>query len=279
MADKIEMVGNSIIQYGKENNRIYLIKLCKEDCPAIMDFMDNLALNDGYTKIIAKVQESLKNIFVKVGYVQEAIINNFFKSGEDCYLLSKYFSKEREVFGDRNEILVTTQFCLEKATLSKHLDLDEKFCIKQLGIEHISQMIEIYRTSFQSYPFPIFDGNYLVKTMKENIDYFGAFEGEKLIALASSEMDLDNHNTEMTDFAVLPEYRGNNLSYHLLKSMEKIAIEKGIKTAYTIARAKNTGINMTFAKMFYEFGGTLVNNTNICGGIETMNVWFKNLQN
>ena len=123
----------------------------------------------------------------------------------------------------------------------------------------------------------IFDGNYILKTMNKNINYFGIFENEKLVALASSEMDLVNLNTEMTDFATLHEYRGNNFSFHLLKEMEKDAKAKGIKTAYTIARAKSTGINMTFTKMDYEFGGTLINNTNICGNIETMNVWYKTL--
>lgn len=138
-------------------------------------------------------------------------------------------------------------------------------------------MIELYKSVFESYPFPIFDGNYLLKTMRNNVDYYGVFENQNLVAISSSEMDLENLNTEMTDFATLPEYRGNNLSYHLLKKMQVDAIKKGIKTAYTIARAKNTGINMTFAKMFYEFGDTLVNNTNICGNIETMNIWYKNL--
>jgi hypothetical protein len=36
-------------------------------------------------------------------------------------------------------------------------------------------------------------------------------------------------------------------------------------------------MNATFAKAGYSFGGTLINNTNISGDIESMNVWYKNL--
>jgi hypothetical protein len=45
---------------------------------------------------------------------------------------------------------------------------------------------------------------------------------------------------------------------------------------YTIARAISVGMNITFARCGYDFGGTLVNNTQIAGRIESMNVWYKN---
>ena len=81
----------------------------------------------------------------------------------------------------------------------------------------------------------------------------------------------------MTDFATLPDYRGNNLSMMLLKEMEALMRSKKMKTVYTIARALSTGMNVTFSKMNYVFAGTLINNTNIAGKIESMNVWYKNL--
>ncbi len=276
MTDVIEQIGNSLVQHGKENNRVYLIKL-KDEVKSIISSINDLVTAKGYTKIIAKVPENLMHTFINNGYTSEAVIKNYFKGEENCYFLCKYFDKSREEFSDKNDVFAIVQFCIEKANLAKTAQLDERFHIKQLGKDDIFCMMEIYKKVFESYPFPIFDGNYLLKTMHENIDYFGIFEGDKLVAVSSSEMDIENKNTEMTDFATLPEYRGNNFSYHLLKAMEKAAKEKGIKTVYTISRAKNTGINMAFAKSFYEFGGTLVNNTNICGSIETMNVWFKQL--
>ena len=48
-------------------------------------------------------------------------------------------------------------------------------------------------------------------------------------------------------------------------------------TSYTIARSLSYGMNITFAKMGYIYGGTLINNTNICGSLESMNIWYKHL--
>jgi hypothetical protein len=52
----------------------------------------------------------------------------------------------------------------------------------------------------------------------------------------------------------------------------------GMKTALTIARALSYPINATLARAGYAWGGTLVNNTNICGGFESMNVWYRALE-
>jgi hypothetical protein len=36
-------------------------------------------------------------------------------------------------------------------------------------------------------------------------------------------------------------------------------------------------MNITFARAGYRYAGTLVNNTQICGQLESMNVWYKPL--
>ncbi len=70
---------------------------------------------------------------------------------------------------------------------------------------------------------------------------------------------------------------GNGYALFLLIHMEQEMTRLGFRTAYTIARAQSTGMNITFAKLNYDHGGTLVNNTNISGQIESMNVWYKAL--
>ena len=52
---------------------------------------------------------------------------------------------------------------------------------------------------------------------------------------------------------------------------------RGMRTAYTIARAVSPGMNITFARLGYQFSGTLINNTQISGAIESMNIWHKPL--
>ena len=88
---------------------------------------------------------------------------------------------------------------------------------------------------------------------------------------------MEDKNAEMTDFATLPDYRGNNLSLNLLREMEAEMRLRKMKTLYTIARSHSAGMNITFSKLDYSYSGTLINNTDIAGKIESMNIWYKNL--
>lgn len=81
----------------------------------------------------------------------------------------------------------------------------------------------------------------------------------------------------MTDFATIPEERGNNYALYLLQNMEKEMIKKNIHTAFTISRAVSYGMNITFAKAGYTYAGLLKNNTAIAGNLESMNVLHKKI--
>ncbi len=276
MKDILEKKGNSIIQHGKDNDRVYVLKSHEENYIDFVCFLDELALKKKYGKIFVKINEDYKKVFLENKYVQEAFIPKFYLGKKGACFLSKFLSKDRQNFRDKNEIFKVTQFVLEKSSKAKQIILSSKYKIKKMTKENIFSMAEIYKQVFESYPFPIFNPEYILETMQSHIDYYGVYYNQKIIALSSCEMDIENKNAEMTDFATILEHRGNNLSFHLLAKMEKEAFKKGIKTFYTIARANSIGMNMVFAKKGYEFAGTLVNNTNIGGKIETMNVWYKN---
>ena len=138
-------------------------------------------------------------------------------------------------------------------------------------------MSALYGRVFETYPFPIVNPAYIRRTMASHVVYFGIWLTGTLAALSSAEIDLQAHNVEMTDFATLEPYRGRSLATGLLKAMEADMTHRNIATAYTIARAPSFGMNITFARMGYTFAGRLVNNTNIDGGFEDMNVWYKRL--
>jgi putative beta-lysine N-acetyltransferase len=182
-------------------------------------------------------------------------------------------------FSDKRKFLPNDQLNIFQNILNKKINIPENktINIKQMTEKDLDNMVDLYKLVFPTYPFPITDKNYLKKTMDDNIYYYGIYDNEKLIALSSSETNKKHLNVEMTDFAVLPEYRGKNLSYYLLKKMEKDMQKLGFKTFYTIARLKSPGMNLTFIKNGYKYSGTLVNNTNISGNIESMNIFYKNV--
>lgn len=146
-----------------------------------------------------------------------------------------------------------------------------------LAEEDADEISAVYKRVFKSYPFPIHDPNYIRKTMRDRIRYFGIRDQGELLALSSAEMDLVAKNAEMTDFATLPEARGKKSAFHLLRAMEGEMKHLGIKTLYTIARLTSLPMNKTFLKQGYTYSGTLINNTNIAGSIESMNVLYKHI--
>lgn len=273
--DSIIQFKNSLIQYGKNSDRVYLMKLDSNE-NEVISFIEQLAIENDLGKIFTKVPETSIQAFLNNNYRIEAEIPNFFKS-DKCYFASKFVKKEREFVSKEDALEIENNIKLAKSKAnSKTKEFDSSIRIKVLDLKDLEKAAELYRIVFKSYPFPIFDASYLESTL-DHIMYFGAFVNGQLVACSSSEMCVQDSSVEMTDFATLPDYLGKNISSMLLFTMENVMKANGINTSYTIARAMSKGMNITFAKNAYTFSGTLINNTDIFGKIESMNVWYKHL--
>lgn len=277
MTDRIETLPDgSLIQHGPYNNRIYLMKAGKEAAEDLPETLIGRARESGYTKIFAKVPGALEERFLDAGYVREAMIPFFYNRGDDGVFLGCFLDERRAEEPEREKLDGIVRLARAEAAVPwKREECD--FSLRQCGEADTAEMAELYRKVFSSYPFPIHDPAYLQTTMRGNIVYFAAIADGKMVALSSSETDPESSSVEMTDFATLPEWRGNRLGCHLLAAMERAMRGRGIRTACTIARAASAGMNITFARLGYRFAGRLRNNTNISGGIESMNVWYKPL--
>jgi beta-lysine N6-acetyltransferase len=277
MFDSIETIENSLIQHGPINDRIYLMKVSGQDLPDLLPKLDALAEEQDYTKIFAKAPLQVKGLFKDHDYIEEAVVPNFYNGESDGVFLSKYLDPQREIDPAQAKIDSIIETAQEQAE-AMQMTLPATVCdIRPAEREDAEALADIYRQVFESYPFPIQETDYVLETMDSHVRYFGAFDNGRMVAASSAEMDHASQNVEMTDFATLPEYRGQGLAQHLLGRMESEMHTFGMKTGYTIARALSPGMNITFAKNGYQFVGTLTNNTNICGRIESMNVWYKQI--
>lgn len=275
--DRIETFGRSVYQHGQYNNRVYLMKLHTDDRDQIVPHLDDLARNCGYTKIFAKVPRSAGDLFIDHGYVIEASIPSFYAGRETALFLAKYLSRERTVESRPEMVEEIIQIALDKAAQGELTEHHEKGICRRAVVEDAEAMAELYRLVFATYPFPIHDPEYLKSTMAQNIAYFSIWQEGHLLALASADCDAESKAAEMTDFATRADCRGKGLAVCLLDTMEKTIHAAGVITAFTLARAYSFGMNITFAKRGYHFDGTLTNNTNISGSLESMNVWHKKL--
>src|SRR5690554_1294676 len=252
MYDKLETIGQSVVQHGKYNDRIYLLDLNPKDIPKIFGTFNSLLKENKYAKIIAKVPEKYKHVFYEKGFFEEANVPNFYNGNEKMLFLAKYHKHERKIDKEKHKAEKVLKAANKKQVV-KYIKFDNNFSYKVLDESYTEQMIKIYKKVFTTYPFPIFNGDYILETMNDNIIYFGVFKKNELIAISSCEINYQKSYVEMTDFAVLEKYRGRKIPLYLLKQMEDYMKKKGIKKAYTMARALSYGMNIAFKKMGYEY--------------------------
>ena len=138
-------------------------------------------------------------------------------------------------------------------------------------------MILIYRDVFETYPSPLTNPDYISATMEKNVVYRMARLNGEAIAAASAEVSKKFSNAEMTDCATVASAQGKGIMQHLLIELEQDLKKMGIMTAYTLARAQSFGMNCAFFRLDYEFSGRLINNCDIFGQYEDMNIWVKRL--
>lgn len=276
--DTVTRLGSSVVQHGPCNDRVYLMKLVSEDRDTIIPAIEVLAEQYTYSKIFAKVPASAKDRFCAAGYRAEAHVPGMFGGAEDGWFLARYLKPSRADPGDA--ALVTAEVLRTAMSQSDGCHsggISSDFVISEANQDDVHALAALYTEVFETYPFPIHDPAYLRETMDDNIRYFIVRAGCRVVAASSTEVDMSGKNVEMTDFATHPAYRGKGLCPALLTAMEEKMRCCGIHTSFTIARAAFYPINLAFARAGYRFGGTLVNNTNICGAFESMNVWYKSL--
>jgi len=122
------------------------------------------------------------------------------------------------------------------------------------------------------------DSVFLRKTMEEGTVYVVIRQDNKIMSVASAEINRLYSNAELTDCATLPTAQGKGYMKKLIVKLEKILEREGIHCLYTIARAESYSMNKVFWQLNYSYGGRMTNNCFIYSGLEDMNVWYKLLQ-
>lgn len=273
MTDKIEIIAGSVVQHGYHNHRIYVMHLDTQQTDHLIPILDRLAQKKGYGKIFAKIPATHWRKFKAAGYTREAVVPGFFKGVTDGLFIARFLSEKRgQTEGE------VWQPPRETDHISRPKTKDSTPSVIACGPQDAVVLADLYCRVFETYAFPIDQADYLKRMMQENLFYFSISQKQTLIAAAALEIDFENGNCEMTDFATLPQFRGRGLAGGLLRRLDQKAISDGLKIAYTIARADSAAMNVVFYKSGYRYAGRLINNTQIGGRIRNMNVWYKRLK-
>lgn len=277
--EKLILMGRSKVQHGQHNDRIFVDDYKHALDPYLIDKLDLMVEDHEYGKIIAKTPKAAKIKFIRNGFDQEAKIPGFYNGKKSCFFMAKYTNPDRKVVSNRDELLSIVREAKKKKKDTKMLTpLEEGYEIKLLDLRDAKRIADIYDQVFKTHPYPIEDPIYIEENMGHETLYFGLLKDDELIGVSACCVNFHEENVEVTDFAILPKYRGYNYSMHLMKKMETVMIAAGMKTAYTMTRAGSPSMNKIFGKNGYKYGGTLWNNNQISGGIESMNIWYKSFE-
>jgi putative beta-lysine N-acetyltransferase len=277
MRDAITKFGQSLIQHGHHNDRIYVMKLSSHDVPDIARRLYDMALANKYSKIFVKVPTIALETFMKAGYDVEAYVPGFYNGLEDGYFVAKYLDGSRKMEKRHNVLARALSKASSTTERCKAAIYGGPFKVEEASPVDAPEIAGLYGKIFSTHPFPVNDPDYLRFSMSRNLRYYFIRSDDRVVSASSLMLDYESGNAEMTDFATAPKYQGHGLSKRLLQKMEEEVKKEGLKMAYTIARATSYPINRVFSNSDYSYGGTLTNNTNICGSYESMNVWYKAL--
>lgn len=258
------------------NRRLKILDYTVTDFSAMTERLVWLAKHNKFDKIFVKARKRDFQKFLSHGYVMEGVLRYYF-NGEDAYILSRFSSKARAMSKgllDEAQMIEDLIYHTEKKTIGK---LEPGIQIVTATYEQIPQLAFIYRNIFETYPSPLKNPDYIKSAMDRDCLYKLAILNGEAVAAASVEINRKHSNAEMTDCATIPQARGKGLMQHLLLALERDLKGMGIKTSFTFCRATSMSMNKVFFRLDYEYSGRLINNCDIFGSFEDMNIWVKKL--
>ncbi len=236
-----------------------------------------LAKANNFDKITFKPSEKDWQKFLPHGFVLEAVIK-YYLQGKTAYVLSKFRSQERLTSESlMSEILLIEKLMSVPAKITER-KLENGYECRLAKREDIPALSKLYAGIFESYPSPLAHEDYL-QTILQKMSIFAVitFEGN-IVAAASAEVNTVHRAAELTDCATLKTHRGKGLMTVILEKLERELVAREYVCGFTMARARSFGMNQVFYNLGYEFMGRLINNCDIYGAYEDMNIWVKDLR-
>lgn len=107
MYDRIETIGKSVIQHGKQNDRVYLMKLAASDFPGIIPQLEEMAVKEGYGKIFAKLPGWTQKEMILRRYKIEASVPFFYNAEESAVFFAGFIDPARETMEKKTREAIT----------------------------------------------------------------------------------------------------------------------------------------------------------------------------
>ncbi|HBN07270.1 MAG TPA: putative beta-lysine N-acetyltransferase [Cyanobacteria bacterium UBA8530] len=258
------------------NRRIKVLNF-EGSIPLLCNRLEYLAAKNQFDKIFIKATSDQWQAFLQHGYMLEGVIRHYL-NGTDAFVISRFLSQERISSATLLDESTLIQSLMAQPRVEKPHLLPDGYSIQLATEGDIPGITILYSHVFASYPSPLIMPDYIRSTMQSDTLYaFIKDASGNLVSAASADIDTKHSNAEMTDCATFPAERGKGLMGILLRMLEDSLRERDITCAYSMARATERGMNKVFYDLSYEYCGRLINNCDIAGGFEDINIWSKRL--
>lgn len=276
MAMQVEIFGKSMVQHDPGARQASLVLLDPEDAADAVGHLELLAGSRGYTRLSARVPAAHARHFVAAGYHLEAAIPHFYREGETACFLARELGEPADQ--ERLPLLLKRVLAAaEMQHLSGAVPLPEGGALRLAEVGDIGEVALLYREIKAAKGASTDDPLFLDNVLGRGDQFLGLWLDGALVAACAAIHDVPSGTAELAHFAIQPAHRGKGLALLLLQRMGELSATRGTRLLWSSVRAYAPGINMTFARGGYRFGGTLTNSTCIYGAPESVNVWYKSL--
>lgn len=277
MTNVEEMLTAGDLIVDVQNRRVKLHVYDSSKIREMDQVLRKLAEESDATKLIVYGKKADVEEWQSLGYRLEGVIEGFFH-GENAQMLSSYLTEERAASVAPELAEEILALSLSKKGAGDEKPLPPGYAMREADPSDAEELAQLYGLVFATYPTPMDDPAYVRKTMDEGTRYMVVEHEGKIACAASAEVSERMGSAEMTDCATHPDHAGKGLLQPLFTALERKMEECGIYYLYTLTRAQSPGMNVTAAKMGYEYRGRLINNCTIFSGFEDMNIWVKPLR-
>lgn len=276
-----EIAGESFrarILFDAYNRRLKVLDYQAEDFRAFAERLGFLADANRFDKIWILARPKDWERFVRLGFVVEGTLRHALR-GKTAYMVSQFRSTKRLRSPELRKEIDLLDRILAREPRRGPRGLPAGYTLDFAREEDVPGMLALYRRVFETYPSPLTHREYLVDILHRG-SVFRVVRNAKgeVASVASAELSPAHLSAELTDCATHPTERGRGLMSVILKALEQDLRQLGYRCAYTLARAPSFGMNAAFHALGYEFNGRMINNCDIYGGFEDMNLWSKDLR-
>lgn len=226
-------------------------------------------------RVIALIPEALRVDMAREGFRCEAVMPGFYQGEAPCMIMGHSLDGERDGLGFAQEVEVADKIWHRtRSTKSRH----PRRATTRATEADAQDLAQLLGQTFKHYPTPSHDPDYVLAQINEGTPFrFVRGQDGQIIACASADLNRAARTAELTDCATSPKARGRGLMQSLLLDLMDDLRRMGYPTAFTMARAREPGINVAFKRLGFSWRGRMWQSCRIGEGLEDMNIWSRYL--